>query len=543
MSRGLSPNLRIRLRQNSMMMAKFFLVFFIFLQPLEIVCQNRNISNGLIFDGEPYLAVNPYNPRHMVVAWMGFVFQNRVMIRTRTSLNGGDTWSPAIQIPHAYAGYTTADPSMAFDDEGNVFLCYVDYDPGFSEGAVYVRKSADGGFSWGEPVEVIDINADPGKQPIDRPWICIDRSGGTHNGNIYVVTVNATGAEGPPYHPYFIRSTDQGASFDPWRYADTTGYLAGSLIRKPMPTPAVSTNGTFHCIYPSYVIQQGLLPEFILASSSNAGTSFIHHSVFSSGSSVPVSDTSAKKGYLLKADPGDPAHLVFMYLSNQNGDPDVYFRESYDAGESWSEGIRVNDDPVGNNRMQDLIWAGFDSDGDLAIAWRDRRHAADTGYAAAYDIYCAARYKNSPDFLPNFRITDATIPFNDVLSGNGNDFLCLELFHDTLNAVWGDTREGNLSIWFQRATLNGALLSARQLALEDLPRIFIRQTGPNAVEVNAEQIKQILIYNQTGALITGIRLHGTSNQAVLNLDDPAPGLYLIKTETAHGILTSRVFLH
>ena len=32
---------------------------------------NTNLSNGLLFDGEPFIALNPTNPQNLVAAWMG----------------------------------------------------------------------------------------------------------------------------------------------------------------------------------------------------------------------------------------------------------------------------------------------------------------------------------------------------------------------------------------------------------------------------------------------------------------------------------------
>jgi len=523
---------------------KKFIPFLLFVLLIQAVSgQNRNISNGLIFDGEPFLTINPANPQHLVAAWMGFVFQNRVMIKTRTSLDGGKTWSQVQAIPHVETGYTSADPSMVFDNNGNVFLSYIDYDPYFTSGAVFVRKSADGGLNWGNPVMVIEIGADPGQLPIDRPWISADRSGGTSDGNIYITTVNATGASGPSYHPYFIASYDNGNTFGPWRYADTTGWLAGSMVRKPMPTPVVTGNGTFHCIYPSYVISQGILPRFILATSDNAGAGFTHNTVYSSGSSVAVTDSSAKKGYLLKADPSNPEHLAFFNLSNENGDADVFFRESLDAGLTWSEGIRINDDPSGNGRMQDLVWAGFDNDGDLAVTWRDRRNATDTGYMASYEIYCASKRKESPVFSPNFRISDTSIAFDEILLGNGNDFMSVELYNDTLSAVWGDTRDGELNIWFQRVTIDGILVSAQQLSEEMLPEVRVFQTGQHTLEVIAEKTRQIRIFNSSGALVLDSGpLHG-SGSTELNISDLTPGFYMVNIGTDAGIVNYKSILY
>jgi len=524
-------------------MGKYFLFFLFVLQIHTIKGQNRNISNGLIFDGEPFIVVNPSDPQHLVVAWMGFVLQNRVMIKTRVSRDAGRTWSQAQTVQHIEAGYTSADPSLAFDNNGNVFLSYIDYDPYFTSGAVYLRKSADGGLSWGNPVTVIDINADPGQLPVDRPWISVDRSGGEYNGNIYITTVNATGASGPSYHPYFIASSDNGNTFGPWRYADSTGWLAGSLVKKPMPAPVVTSNGTFHCIYPSFVTSQSLLPQFILATSHNAGTTFTYGTVYSSGLAVAVADTSAKKGYLLKANPSNSGHLVFFNLSNENGDSDVFFRESLNAGLTWSEGVRINDDSVGNGRMQDLVWAGFDTDGDLAVTWRDRRNAADTGYIASYEIYCTSRRNESTVFSPNFRISDTSIEFNEILLGNGNDFMSVELTNDTLNAVWGDTRDGKLNIWFQRVTIDGTLVSVQQLTHETLPDIRVFQTGPHTLEVIAERTKRICIFSSSGSLVLDSGAVQGSGTYELNISGLTPGLYVINVETESGSMNFKSILH
>lgn len=504
--------------------------------------QNTNLSNGLLFDGEPYLAVNPANPRHMVVAWMGFIFQNRIQIRTRVSFDGGNNWSVPQHIPHTGNDYTSADPSLAFDGSGHVFLSLIDYLPSFASGAVYLLKSSDGGLSWSNPVSVIAHDADPGKLPIDRPWISIDRSGGIHNGNIYITTVNAKGASGPPYHPYFIRSVNNGESFEPWRFADTTGWLAGSLVQKPMPAPVVTSDGTFHCIYPSYVLSQYILPQFIIASSGNAGTGFQHRTVYASASSVAVTDTSSKKGYLLRANPANPDHLAFFNLSNENGDADVYFRESMDAGLSWSEGLRINDDPMGNGKMQDLVWAGFDTDGDLAVTWRDRRNAADTGYAASYEIYCATRHVGNTAFSVNFRITGSSIPFEDVLLGNGNDFMCVELYNDTLSAVWGDTRDGKLNIWFQRMTMNGALVSAQLLATETLRELSVVQTNTSTLRVSAAKIREISLHNLSGAMVFKSAFPGI-DESDINVAGIPAAVYLLTVETDSGTSGTKVWIH
>ena len=62
--------------------------------------QDTRISVGEIFDGEPFMTINPSNPQHLVVAWMGFDGLDLVQIKVRISLDGGTTWSTPIDIPH-----------------------------------------------------------------------------------------------------------------------------------------------------------------------------------------------------------------------------------------------------------------------------------------------------------------------------------------------------------------------------------------------------------------------------------------------------------
>ncbi|MEM9024545.1 MAG: sialidase family protein, partial [Bacteroidota bacterium] len=414
-----------------------------------LMAQNVNVSNGIVFDGEPYLTVNPNNGRHLVVAWMGFQLPLRTVIKTSASFDGGQTWSTVVQLPHLNAMTVSADPSLAFGRNGDLFLCYIDFRQDGSEGLVWVSRSTDGGLTWGTPAEVISLNDDPGKLPLDRPWMVVDTTTGPNSGNVYVTTMNATlFPVVPPYHPYITRSTDGGNTFEPPQFLDDTGFLSGNLIPQPMPTPAMAADGTLHAIYPSFVLAQNILPQNLHASSADGGNSFTYHVAQTGLDAVP--DTLAKKGPLLIADPTDANHLVFLRLSEVFGDADVLMIESMDAGQTWSAEIRVNDDPVGNDRMQDLIWADFDADGDLAVCWRDRRNSGASGYQVNTEIWGAIRWKDSADFSANFRVSDTAADHATILNESGNDFMSVQFQEDTLSAVWGDVRSGILSIWFQR---------------------------------------------------------------------------------------------
>ncbi len=497
--------------------------------------QNQNISNGNIFDGEPYIAVNPSNSQHIVVTWMGYFPYTKIYIKTKVTFDGGQTWSALNSIPHTNALYGSADPSLAFDNSGNVFLAFIDFDKNSDSGAVFVVKSIDGGLTWGNPVEVINANSDMQK-PIDRPWISLDRSGSVNDGNIYITTMPPTvlGYLPPPYHPYFIVSTDGGNSFNQWKYLDSTNWLAGNIIVQPMPSNCVSANGIFYAIYPSYIPSQNNLPQYIIASSTDAGNTFSYHTIFSTTSTV--NDSLAKKGYLILSDPSDCNHLVFIYLAVTYGDIDVFIRESYDAGVSWENPVRVNDDPISNNRMQDLLWGDFDTDGDLLITWRDRRNGMDSTYQTSYEIWGAYRNKDSINFYANYRISDTLIAYDPILAYSGNDFMCVKLVNDTLNAVWGDTRNGKLNIWFQRMEASGNITSIKQIHTEEVPivNIYPNPTSSTFI-IEGKGIKDILIYNTAGEVVGK---YGKSN--MIDLSHLANGSYFIKINTTKGIVSKKI---
>ena len=524
---------------------KQFILILICALTINSYAQNQNLSNGIVFDGEPFLTTNPNNAQHIVVAWMGWKLNNIVVIKTRTSFDCGQTWSPTTDIPHVVPGNQSADPSLKFDNNGNLFLCFIDYTPSPASGAVYVVKSTDGGLNWGTPVEVINVNSDPGKQAVDRPWMDIDNSGGIYDGNIYVTTMNPNvfGPVAPPYNPYFIRSTNGGASFEPWRYLDTTNWLAGSLIPQPMPTNTVSSNGVLYAIYPSYVLSQSLFAQYILATSTNGGGNFNHSTVFTSSSSI--SDTLAKKGYLLQSNPADNNHLAFFYIDITYDELDIFMRESLNGGASWTAPVKINDDPTSNNRIQDLVWADFDNDGDLIVTWRDRRNANDSTYMVSSEIYGAVRWKDSTNFSANFMITDSSISYNTVLENSGNDFMCVNMINDTMYAVWGDTRNNVLNIWFQKMALTTGATFTQDLA-NDIDPIAIYPNPSSSIATidfgsNDLTNSYYEIFNVTGKLVTKESIYNSKNE--INLTHYSPGNYILKFTNRNGSKAIKLIRH
>ena len=496
---------------------------------------NVNVSQSAIFDCEPYLAVNPTNSNNIVVAWMGVTINPaRISIKTKSSFDGGVTWGNYYVQPHFSPTYGSADVSMAFKNDGKVYLSYIDYRKSPDSGGIYVTHSADGGITWSGPVQAYDgLNDDPGKLPIDRPWIAIDNSGTANDGMLYLTSKPAYWIP-PPNRPYLKTSSDSGQTWSTYRYIDTINYLVGNTIIQPMPSPTVSADGALCIAYPSYDPSQSVFGKFFFAKSYSRGATFTYHDLLVNPPTT--TDTNLKLGYKLVANPANANQLCLAGIGNYTtNDPDVLISTTNDGGTTWSNLIRVNDDALGNGKYQDMVWASYGNNGVLCLTWRDRRNGSGTDYMQPSDTYCAVSFDNGATFKPNFRLSNTTVPFDTVLYKKGNDFMSCQLVNDSINACWGDVRTGKLNIFFAKTSdSTGMNAGIVQIASEDLPTLDVY---PNPVSNSV--ILTNYLFNDAGTKLqitdaAGKIVYETNNipeTITINCSEFKPGVYLIKVSS------------
>jgi hypothetical protein len=197
------------------------------------------------------------------------------------------------------------------------------------------------------------------------------------------------------------------------------------------------------------VPSQSLLPRLIRAQSNNQGQTYTYDVAYQ-GQGFGTTNTLVKAGPLLKAHPNNANQMSYFFLSDDFGEADIVFIETSNNGLSWSAPTRVNQDPIGNGKIQDLIWADYATNGDLAVCWRDRRNANGTGYSVSSEIFCTVRNANTSTWMNDFSVSDQAVDHLPVLEDSGNDFMNVILENDTLNVIWGDVRSGSLKIYFSK---------------------------------------------------------------------------------------------
>jgi len=139
-------------------------------------------------------------------SWKGNVFVD--------SLPGG--WSQHISGIYRCNGMpVTACDVSSSTYRGNVYVCWSDIRFGSGNTRIFLRRSSDGGATWGPAVQV---NTDQTDREHFFPWMSVDPL----TGNVYVVYYDRRDTEDDGTDVYVARSSDGGRSFVDLRVSTAT---------------------------------------------------------------------------------------------------------------------------------------------------------------------------------------------------------------------------------------------------------------------------------------------------------------------------------
>jgi hypothetical protein len=227
-----------------------------------------------------------------------------------------------------------------------------------------------------------------------------------------------------------------------------------------------------------------------------APASFYSYQTAFQGLGFGAGNDTLKSGPHLALDPNNSGRAAYFFMTAVFGDPDIAFIEK--NGSTWSAPSRVNNDPQANGAIQDLIWADYDTDGDLAVCWRDRRNGIAGTYSSASQIFC--RIQNNQAWGAEFTISP-NVAHDSILLENGNDFLNVQFQNNQLYTIWGDVRSGSLKIYLNRYNQNDSTNFVQQiptsspiypnpsLGVFEVPKVCVGQ----AFEVRNQVGKVVLV--------------------------------------------------
>jgi hypothetical protein len=412
---------------------------------------------------ETMIAEDPNNPLHLVAGAKFFptIAHYRFQVGYANSFDGGCTWTDKGVLPGFSAGTRTSDPSFAFGPHHEVYAEVLNING--QESGISVLKSNDNGKTFAPPVSV--FRAKPQQVFSDKPWIAVDQTRGAHSGNVYAVwSYDHGGFCG--YGNFcseelaFSRSTDGGKTFSPVRLIEGSA----PFCTNPAPNhpagwtgcdgiqgaiPVVQPDGTIVVATPYIDVTSGSIPTRLLAVLSHDGGNSWSKPMFIAFiddimGTLPPDKFRAISLPAVACDP-KTGQLYIAWSNKGEKDADILFSTSRDDGQTWSESLRVNDDPLqdGANQFQPQIAVA--PDGVVSIAFFDTRRDPQH---RLIDVYLAQSINHGASFLKNVRVTTQSwdpavkVPLDDSGLQFIGDYQGLSADNLFVHPVWNDTRTG-----------------------------------------------------------------------------------------------------
>lgn len=380
---------------------------------------------------EPGIAVNPRNPQQVVA-----VFQDNA--HASYSVNGGRDWQAASGVdPHNYR--VSGDVSVTYDTQGHAIICYIAFDKlgtfnywghNATRNGIFIRRSLDGGKTWeADHIPVSELPTQPGIPFEDKPYIIADNGNGPHAGNLYIGWTRWTLTDS---QMLFTRSTDGGKTwFKPIEIDDHPGLPRDDNGALEGFDAAVAADSTVYAIWSN---EEGI----VLTSSHDGGASFSRpHLILHTAPIMFAIDTLERANGFpqISVDPRSE-RLYVTWSDYRNGDLDVFCASSSDKGKTWSQPVRVNNDPVHNGAEQFFQWSAVDpADGSVNVLFYDRRSDPQN----RKQIVVLARSTDGGHTFANYAWTDNAFEAGGVFFG---DYTGLAAFGGRVYGVWTEKPPG-----------------------------------------------------------------------------------------------------
>ncbi|MBN3035255.1 MAG: S8 family serine peptidase, partial [Bacteroidales bacterium] len=365
--------------------------------------------------------VTPGVPAVLLAAYNDHPFPGGPGLGVSYSNDGGLTWNPQ-NLPYPFNPFggvpfvDAFDPTATADGNGDLYAAHISTDYNWGTGPVsglFVHKSTTGGATWTGPYTVaIDGppsgSPDPNYRFNDRCQITADiNPASPYYNNLYIVWIKDRGWNMPlPYGDiYFSSSTNGGLTWSPAVTINQTTNNMGN-----MPVPAVAPDGTLYVCWVDYNVLTGGVGTIFLDYSTNGGNTWLSTDILVRTVNLPPinlnggTDARAKGAAVIQVSPFNPQQIYITYAEMIVGTPDeadIFFIQSPDAGLTWTNPLRVNDDLTTCDQV--MPWMDIKPNGTIDIAWYDRRNDAADLF---WDVYIATSTNSGTSFSPNVMLND-----------------------------------------------------------------------------------------------------------------------------------------
>ncbi|PLX00813.1 MAG: glycosyl hydrolase [Marinilabiliales bacterium] len=454
--------------------------------------QNILISDEQ-YPEEPSIMMNPKNPNQLVAG----ANLNSYYI----SEDGGYNWSRGDLVSQANGVW--GDPVIIVDTAGDFYYFHLanPEDGNWIDRIVCQKLDLESG-TWNDG-SYMGLN---GTKAQDKEWAVVDSATNT----IYVTWTqfDQYGTSDPSKFSniLFSKSIDAGMS---WSEAIQINEVSGNCVDSDNTTegavPAVGPDGEI------YVAWSG--PEGIVFDRSlDGGETWLDDDIF-------VSDQPGGWDYDIpgiKRCNGLPitccdlsyspnrGTIYVNWTDQRNGedDTDVWIAKSTDGGNTWSEPIRVNNDPPG--KQQFFSWMTIDgANGNIYVVFYDRRNYDDRNT----DVYIAYSTDGGETF-ENVLISESPFyPSSNVFFG---DYTNITAYNGQVRPIWTRLQNGQLSLWTAIMDVNigiSDIAESMPFTLEqNYPNPF-RETTNFAYKLHEPSYITLAVYDLHGRQVALLKDH------------------------------------
>ena len=403
-----------------------FLPVFSFSQYTNIRIDNTGVPE------EPTICINPNNTQQLIAGTnlSNYYYSN----------NGGLNWTEGT-LTSSFGVY--GDPCVVCDTNGSFYYFHLSNTTYWID-RIVCQKTTDMGATWNNG-SYTGLN---GTKAQDKEWVTIDRE----NNNIYVSWTQfdeyGSANENDSSIILFSRSLDASETWsEPIRISETAGDCIDDDYTTEGAVPAVGIKGEIFIAWAGRKTNGALAIMF--DKSEDYGETWLANDIFvtdfPNGWTFNIPGISRCNGLPITCcDTSNSPYRGTIYINwsdqrNGTDDTDIWLVKSTDSGETWSEPIRVNDDPAGSQQF--FTWFTIDqTTGYLYFVFYDRRNYTDNNT----DVYLAKSTDGGNTF-ENIKISESPfIPSSSIFFGDYNN---ITAYDGIIRPIWTRLDNGDLSIW------------------------------------------------------------------------------------------------